>query len=101
MTRISSIALTIAVSLGVAAMVASSVKPGAEEHHNNIEQATEGAFRDGLYLGRLSARNGQRFYLCSGRWPRQNDRERFAAGYRQGYHDFLASHSAVESSTAR
>jgi hypothetical protein len=47
--------------------------------------ATDGAFRDGIYLGRLSAVSGQPRRAPIGRWSTEQDRARFAAGYRLGY----------------
>jgi hypothetical protein len=50
-----------------------------------VQHATNGAFRDGLYLGRLDATSGREAHLSSGRWSRDHDRLSFAAGYRAGY----------------
>ncbi len=50
-----------------------------------VEQATNGAFRDGLYVGRMDASTGRDAHVSSGRWSRENDRASFAAGYRAGY----------------
>lgn len=47
--------------------------------------AADGAFRDGLYLGKLAAENGQPARLAIGRWSTDHDRSMFAAGYRRGY----------------
>ncbi|SRR5216684_6984495 len=52
------------------------------------------AFRDGLYLGRLAAEQGSPVRVASGRWATDSDRTLFAAGYRQGYHESLASSAA-------
>lgn len=90
MSRISSGALAIAVCLGAAATVASSRQPALENADGDIRQATEAAFRDGLYLGRLAAQRGQRSHACRGRWSRENDRALFVAGYREGYRGLLA-----------
>ncbi len=46
---------------------------------------TLGAFRDGLYLGRLAAGRGEDPHISLGRWSSPANRELFAAGYRQGY----------------
>jgi hypothetical protein len=50
----------------------------------------DGAFRDGLYLGKLTAESGQPLHPAIGRWSTEQDRARFTAGYRLGYSDSLA-----------
>jgi hypothetical protein len=49
------------------------------------------AFRDGLYLGKLAARQGNPMRVASGRWSTSDDRALFAVGYQQGYHESVAS----------
>jgi hypothetical protein len=56
--------------------------------------AADGAFRDGLYLGKLSAQDGQPPRPAIGRWSTDHDRSLFTAGYRQGYDEVLASASS-------
>jgi hypothetical protein len=56
-----------------------------------VRFATDGAFRDGLYLGKLAAQSGAASHPAIGRWSREQDRSSFVAGYRQGYRDFLDS----------
>jgi hypothetical protein len=46
---------------------------------------TEGAYRDGLYLGRLHRKQGLPSHPAVGRWSRQSDRQLFATGYSRGY----------------
>ncbi len=53
------------------------------------------AFRDGLYLGKLTAARGGRFHVASGRWAGAGDRALFAAGYEQGYGESLAHRSST------
>ena len=48
------------------------------------------AFRDGLYLGKLAAKQGGPMRLASGRWASLGDRALFALGYEQGYHESVA-----------
>jgi hypothetical protein len=48
------------------------------------------AFRDGLYLGKLTAERGGPFRVASRRWSGAGDRALFAAGYQQGYGESLA-----------
>ena len=47
--------------------------------------ATNAAFRDGLYLGQLDARQGKDPHLSVGRWSRNEDRIAFTSGYQQSY----------------
>jgi hypothetical protein len=54
-------------------------------------QTTDGAFRDGLYLGRLTAERGSESHIASARWATDKDRASFTAGYRRGYNEFLTS----------
>ena len=56
--------------------------------------ATDGAFRDGLYLGKLSAQQGQPPRLAIGRWSTEHDRSLFAAGYRRGYEEVIGGASS-------
>jgi hypothetical protein len=48
-------------------------------------QATNGPFRDGLYLGKLDANRGNIPHVAVGRWAAPLDRTSFADGYRMGY----------------
>lgn len=45
----------------------------------------DGAFRDGLYLGKLDAVQNRQPHLSSGRWSSDRDRASFIAGYETGY----------------
>lgn len=48
-------------------------------------RATDGAYRDGLFLGRFDAEAGRNHRVCVGRWSSQPDRASFASGYEDGY----------------
>jgi hypothetical protein len=50
----------------------------------------DGAFRDGLYLGKLDAESGRKPHLSIGRWNTARDRASFVAGYQQGYRQVQA-----------
>jgi hypothetical protein len=54
-------------------------------HEISANQASNGAFRDGLYLGKLAAEGGDQYRIAVGRWARTDDRTSFASGYDQGY----------------
>jgi hypothetical protein len=51
----------------------------------NSVQNADGAYRDGLYLGKLTASLGDEPHLCTGRWSRKTDQDLFSAGYERGY----------------
>jgi hypothetical protein len=57
-------------------------------------RSTDGAFRDGLYLGQLAAERGSESHIAVGRWATPDDRSSFTVGYQQGYNEFLASRVA-------
>ena len=52
-----------------------------------MDVATQGAYRDGLYLGRLHRKQGVRAHPAMGRWNREADRRLFVQGYDQGYRE--------------
>ena len=45
----------------------------------------DGAYRDGLYLGRLDRRRGLPLHPARARWSREADRRLFLKGYHRGY----------------
>jgi hypothetical protein len=63
--------------------------------NNDAAHATNAAFRDGLFLGTLTAKRGGDYHAATGRWATEEDRASFTAGYRQGYTDRLAVRSSV------
>jgi hypothetical protein len=48
-------------------------------------RATDGAYRDGLYIGRLHRVQGRKEHVTWGRWNNDADRLSFIAGYEIGY----------------
>jgi hypothetical protein len=50
----------------------------------DVQMATDGAFRDGLYLGALDRVAGRMVTPPIARWSSAQDRASFARGYRQG-----------------
>ena len=89
-----------------AAVIALSLVPmsmlSGDRHHNspnatgNVAQITDGAFRDGLYLGRLAAEGGSEPHVAIGRWATAEDRSSFTAGYHRGYSELLASRAELD-----
>jgi len=93
MRKLSTYTLTIAI-LGTTAMLAVSSRNVKSNASAEARYASDGAFRDGLYLGKLTAERGQPLRPAIGRWSTDQDRARFTAGYRRGYYEFLASAQA-------
>jgi hypothetical protein len=58
------------------------------------ELAADGAFRDGLYLGKLAAERGQPQRVAIGRWLTDHDRSMFTAGYLRGYNASMVEANA-------
>ena len=81
----------VVLALGVSAMLAFSPSNAKPNMPSEARLANDGAFRDGLYLGKLAARSGQQSRLAIGRWSTQQDRSQFAAGYRRGYDETLTA----------
>ena len=89
-----------------AAVITLSIVPmsmlSGDRHHNspnangNLAQITDGAFRDGLYLGRLAAEGGSEPHVAIGRWATAEDRSSFTAGYHRGYSELLASRAELD-----
>jgi hypothetical protein len=94
MNRVSLFASLIALSLGTVSVFHVQRQPNFLSTNENVSHITDGAFRDGLYLGRLAAENGVAPHVVSGRWATGADRASFTSGYQKGYEDFLADQAA-------
>jgi hypothetical protein len=101
MTKIVSYLYAFALVTCVSTTAMLAVSNHAVSNHNvksnpSVETgfASDGAFRDGLYLGGLAAESGQAPRLAIGRWSADQDRSMFAAGYRRGYSESVASAAA-------
>jgi hypothetical protein len=90
MSKLSTYTLAIAVCLGTTAMVANSQRSTHTNSTAEARLAADGAFRDGLYLGKLAAEGGHSLRPAIGRWSTKQDRATFLAGYRRGYNETLA-----------
>lgn len=62
---------------------------GPQPHQARM--ATDGAFRDGLYVGRFAAETKRLYRPPIGRWSAPSDRASFTAGYQLGYNQALAN----------
>jgi hypothetical protein len=85
MKKLSLYTFVIAASLGATALLATSGRTPALVRASEAQFSADGAFRDGLYVGRLAAEQGQPMRPNVGRWSSAHDRSTFSAGYRRGY----------------
>jgi hypothetical protein len=88
MTRFFSYAV-IVIGMGATATLAISPRTVKPSTSAEVRFAADGAYRDGLYLGKLAAESGQPPRAAVGRWSADQDRLMFAAGYRSGYKESL------------
>lgn len=94
--RIAGAVFVVCLAAAIAAVDASEHPVGSRSGHY---LAADGGFRDGLYLGRLTAQQGRPNRPPVGRWSNKHDRNSFLAGYLQAYQ--AASVSGVSASTRR
>ena len=73
--------------LGITIWAGAAVITGVQSNVGKAEvnQATDAAYRDGLFLGQFDANRGRTPHMCVGRWSTASDRSSFAAGYEAGY----------------
>ncbi len=82
MLKVGTYLLAMALSFGAGAAVTHHETP--DEPHL-AATATNAAFRDGLYLGKLTAKQGGSAHVSRGRWSSESDRTAFFQGYQEGY----------------
>jgi hypothetical protein len=75
----------IVIGMGATAMFSGSYNKVSANTSGEMRLAADGAYRDGLYLGKLAADGGQSSRPAIGRWSSVQDRSMFAAGYRRGF----------------
>lgn len=78
----------------VAALIATAASSRSGVPHPSQAdrfRATDGAYRDGLFIGHLDRSHGQPHHLASGRWNNSADRQSFIAGYEQGYSEQVSN----------
>ena len=82
-------------ALGVGASALHIVQPTAVRGiAGNPSEITNGAFRDGLYLGRMAAQRGAPAHIGVGRWSTVESRAAFTAGYLRGYSELAVAPKA-------
>src|SRR4030088_2163014 len=84
-------ASVIALGAGTASMLHGNGYAAYFSANDDVAEATNGAFRDGLYLGRLAAERGAVPSVARGRWATADDQTSFTAGYERGYKEVLAT----------
>lgn len=94
MKKLSVFAAVLALFAGTAAMMRSD-RASASPASTSTILASSAPFRDGLYLGRLAARQGKPMHIASGRWAAPGDRNSFVAGFQQGYQELQATQSPL------
>src|ERR1035441_3139930 len=73
MGKLSIPALALAIYMGTTAMIATGNRTVASSVSSEATLAVDGAFRDGLYLGKLAAAGGQTLRPPIGRWSTDRD----------------------------
>jgi len=91
MSKLFTCVLAVAVCLGTTAMLSNNKRAIGPAANSEALLASDGAFRDGMYLGKLAGEQGQPARPAIGRWSMAQDRFMFAAGYRRGYEESLAA----------
>lgn len=91
MKRLFFFACVITLGLGLALGFHRNRQHNFPSVNSNVSRPTDGAFRDGLYLGRFAASHGAEFHIAVARWATTEDRASFTAGYQRGYNEFLRS----------
>jgi hypothetical protein len=79
-------------TLGAATLLLAGVADNAPHiSASTPSQATNAAYRDGMYLAKLDVQNGRKPHLITGRWSNAQDRASFLEGYQQAYSDQVAT----------
>lgn len=73
--------------LGTSALLVQRDVTPRQGQNADVQLVNDGAFRDGLYLGRLAHAENRPMRPPIGRWSTEKDRNSFAAGYRQGFEE--------------
>jgi hypothetical protein len=110
MTKVLTYALTIAMCMGSTALLAIGNRSETITTNSESRFASDGAFRDGVFLGKRAVERGEPAHPAIGRWSTNQDRAMFLAGYRLGYRQSLnlshrgkaqPSHSSNQRSSER
>jgi hypothetical protein len=85
--------LTAAIALGLVMMSGfhGSIQNNPLSADDNVSQITDGAYRDGLFQGKIAAERGDAPHIAVGRWSTVAERASFTAGYQRGYTKVLSA----------
>lgn len=78
-------ALAVMIGIGTGAAFSSNVSANNNSTQNTVQQGTDAAYRDGLFLGQRDAEQGRTRHASVGRWSSDENRAQFAAGYDAGF----------------
>jgi hypothetical protein len=98
MKKIYVLVIALAMAAAMAATPSGSGQGSSSSAVGIKNEATNAPFRDGLYLGGLTAKAGDAPHVAVGRWSKNQDRISFAEGYRLGYTNSLAVSTAAVTS---
>jgi hypothetical protein len=87
MKRLSEFVFIIVIAAAAGATSATVALHRSQVVAGNVNQQTDAAFRDGLFLARLDAEHGRKPHLASGRWSTDADRRSFVTAYLQAYRE--------------
>jgi len=96
MKNISLSILAIALSVGSTVIVRSAVRAQPLNAGGSTSKEASGPFRDGFYLGKLAARNGDEPRITTARWSRDEDRAAFREGYEHGFSQVLIEQARAQ-----
>ena len=85
MNNVSVFLLTTALIIASAWPIAKTVSANNPANRLAVSRSSAGAYRDGLFLGRLDVQAGRQVRVAVGRWNYDADRALFRAGYHDGY----------------
>ena len=77
--------------MGTTGVVFHGIRTAAPAQSIDAQLANDGAFRDGLFLGKRARAANQEMRPPVGRWSTEKDRAMFLRGYRQGFGESLAA----------
>lgn len=91
MKTLSAIVIGLAIITGLAGVFHSTTRQNAQMTEADRVAYQSAAYQDGLYLGRLTAKNEEPPRIIGGRWRADKDRALFSAGYEHGYASIIAA----------
>ncbi len=88
MKRFASYALAVMFGVGTGAVLSKGVSANTiASNHVVVQDGTDAAFHDGLYMGKHDAEEGRLRHVSTGRWSTSIDRSQYAAGYDAGFNN--------------